>query len=338
MPHYTFSQWMLFFFFYCFCGWVWECCYVSVRQRRWVNRGFLQGPLLPIYGSGALIILLATLAVRNSLILVFLLGMIAATILEYFTGAAMEKLFGVRYWDYSSQPFNLNGHICLFCSLGWGVFSLIMVHIIHPPVERLMLRIPEVVAQPLATVLAVLTTVDAVQSFNAAMNLKELLEKLAESSEELQRAQKRLEVYYAFAEDDLQRLRDRLDEGRFRLEEKLQEHREERAVEKAIRRTQLQENLERRRSWKLRMVQTLTETLEEYRQELESELSGTALEEKRTEIAELLERLEHQRQRIHTTSDKSFARANRILRANPSAMSHRFAEGMEELRRLGERK
>jgi len=73
--------------------------------------------MLPIYGTGAVIILLATIPVRDSLWLVFLLGMLAATALEYVTGAAMEALFKVRYWDYSKQPFNLNGYICLTSSL-----------------------------------------------------------------------------------------------------------------------------------------------------------------------------------------------------------------------------
>lgn len=122
MHAYYLSQWVLFFFIYSFIGWVWESCYVSVRKRRWVNRGFMHGPMLPLYGSGALVILIVTIPVRENLILVFLVGMAGATILEYFTGAAMERLFHVRYWDYSRQPGNLNGHICPMASLCWGVF------------------------------------------------------------------------------------------------------------------------------------------------------------------------------------------------------------------------
>ena len=80
---YSLGQWLLFFFLYCFLGWVWESCYVSAKRRQWVNRGFLHGPMLPIYGTGAVIILLATIPVRDSLWLVFLLGMLAATALEY---------------------------------------------------------------------------------------------------------------------------------------------------------------------------------------------------------------------------------------------------------------
>ena len=78
---YTPGQWALLFFFYCFCGWVWESCYVSAKQRHWVNRGFLHGPLLPIYGSGAIIILFATLPVADNFWLVYFLGMLAATAL-----------------------------------------------------------------------------------------------------------------------------------------------------------------------------------------------------------------------------------------------------------------
>ncbi|MEI3306913.1 MAG: putative ABC transporter permease [Dysosmobacter sp.] len=71
MHLYTTGQWVLLFFFYCFCGWVWECCYVSLRQRRWVNRGFLHGPVLPIYGSGAIIILFVTLPVSRTCVWYF---------------------------------------------------------------------------------------------------------------------------------------------------------------------------------------------------------------------------------------------------------------------------
>ena len=107
MHVYTTGQWVLLFFFYCFCGWVWESCYVSLCQRHWVNRGFLHGPLLPIYGSGAILILLATIPVAEDLRLVWLFGMLAATALEYVTGDVMERIFKVRYWDYSNQKFQI---------------------------------------------------------------------------------------------------------------------------------------------------------------------------------------------------------------------------------------
>lgn len=133
MRYYAVSQWLIFFFIYCFLGWIWECCYVSVRKHKWVNRGFLHGPFLPIYGSGAIVILISTIAVKDIVPLVFLLGMVSSTILEFCTGCCMEKLFGVRYWDYSNLPLNFKGHICFFISLAWGAFSILLVCVIHKP-------------------------------------------------------------------------------------------------------------------------------------------------------------------------------------------------------------
>ena len=114
---YTIHQWLLLFYLYCFAGWIWESCYVSLKKRKWINRGFLKGPLLPIYGSGAIVVLVSTIMVQNNTFLIFIIGMIAATILEYITGELMERIFHVRYWDYSDKPFNINGHICLLSSL-----------------------------------------------------------------------------------------------------------------------------------------------------------------------------------------------------------------------------
>ena len=87
MYSYNFMQWLILFYLYSFIGWVWESCYVSLKSGRWVNRGFLHGPLLPIYGAGAVTILFSTMEVRDSIPLIFLLGMVGATILEYITGA-----------------------------------------------------------------------------------------------------------------------------------------------------------------------------------------------------------------------------------------------------------
>ena len=148
--------------------------------------------MLPIYGTGAVIILLATIPVRDSLWLVFLLGMLAATALEYVTGAAMEALFKVRYWDYSKQPFNLNGYICLTSSLAWGAFSILLVRFLHPPVEDLVLRLPAFLVDPLAFLLTIAVTVDAVRSFQAAMDLREVLTRLTEENEDLRRLAKRV--------------------------------------------------------------------------------------------------------------------------------------------------
>ena len=102
MHIYSFGQWVLLFFFYAFCGWVWESCYVSLCRHRWVNRGFLEGPLLPIYGFGAILILFATLPVEESLPLTWLLGMLAATLLEYDPESPVPERMPASFFDYVS--------------------------------------------------------------------------------------------------------------------------------------------------------------------------------------------------------------------------------------------
>lgn len=110
MYHYSVIQWLFFFYFYCFVGWCIESTYVSVHQKRLVNRGFMRGPFLPLYGSGGIMMLVVSMPFQEHLILVYIAGCIGATILEYVTGVTMEALFKVRYWDYSDKKFNFQGH------------------------------------------------------------------------------------------------------------------------------------------------------------------------------------------------------------------------------------
>ena len=341
---YTLGQWLLFFFLYCFLGWVWESCYVSAKRRQWVNRGFLHGPLLPIYGFGAVLILWATLPVRQSLPLIFLLGMLAATALEYVTGAAMEALFKVRYWDYSQQPFNLNGHICLACSLAWGAFSILLVRFLHPPVEDLVLRLPVFLAGPLAFLLTIAVTVDAVRSFQAAMDLREVLTKLTEENEDLRRLAKRVEVISAFAEEDLRRFREKTEVDRLlrqeRWEDTLQQLRDAQIKRARRRQLLLEESLHRRTGAKLTALDNIREALEAYQQRLRDakDLTGEALEARLAEVSQLLERLRDREADIRTRTAKRYRQSLRILRGNPSASAKSFSEALESLRKLADRR
>ena len=308
--------------FYCFCGWIWESCYVSVMERRWVNRGFLHGPLLPIYGSGALVILVSTLWIKNNLWLVFLFGMIAATLLEYVTGAVMEKLFKVRYWDYSKQKLNLNGYICLTSSLAWGGFSVLLVRFVHPPIEWLILQIPHGIAEMVAIVLVVLFTIDTVQSVRAALDLREMLTKLTEENESLRRLAKRAEVVAAFGEEDLRKFRERLEQNKlFRLAA----NKEGESSQKPKRKEQRTASFAARAAAKLKTLQALSETFK-------NALTDHISEERRAEITEALEKIRLYEARVRTRTEKAYRHAMRILRGNPSASAKDYSEAMEDLR------
>lgn len=136
MYSYHFREWLSFFYFYCVFGWCFESTYVSLKNRHLTNRGFLRGPWLPLYGSGAILVLWLTLPFQETPALVYVVGALGATVLEYATGETMVRLFKVRYWDYSGQKFQYRGHICLSSTIAWGFLSLLMVYVVHKPVEQ----------------------------------------------------------------------------------------------------------------------------------------------------------------------------------------------------------
>lgn len=179
-----FDHYILYFVIYSFFGYIWEVCYVSFRQKKLCNRGFLHGPVLPIYGFGAIAIIGMTTPFKDNLLQVFLVGCVGATTLEYLTGEGMLRLFKVRYWDYSNAFANVKGYICLKASLTWGVFSIVALQWLHPAVQSLTQQIPEIFLEPLGHILVILLSIDATWSFRNAMDLRMLLEELLKDEDE----------------------------------------------------------------------------------------------------------------------------------------------------------
>lgn len=210
---YTIAQWILFFMIYCLIGWIYESTLVSIKSRKLTNRGYLNGPFLPIYGSGAIIMLFATLPVRKNIILIFLFGSLAATILEYITGWGMEKIFHVRYWDYSNEFLNLNGHICLLCSVIWGVASVLLVEWIHKPVEKLIFKIDANMLNVAAIIFSIYFAVDFILSTRDAMDIRKFVDEYIKQNESVKRLQKRVDVWIAFSEDSKERLEAKIKES-----------------------------------------------------------------------------------------------------------------------------
>ena len=125
-------NYMLYFFIYSFLGWVCESIYCSCLQKKVINRGFLNGPVCPVYGVGALIIITGLWSYRDSMIAVFVMGVILTSLLEYVTATILEKLFHAKWWDYSKHKFNINGKVCLLNSTMFGFMSLFVIEVLHP--------------------------------------------------------------------------------------------------------------------------------------------------------------------------------------------------------------
>ncbi|MGN0601094.1 MAG: EscU/YscU/HrcU family type III secretion system export apparatus switch protein [Oscillospiraceae bacterium] len=192
MYSYNILQWLIFFYIYCFIGWCIESAIVSVTSKKFVNRGFLRSPLLPIYGFGAIVILFVTLPVKDNPVLVYVFGMVGTTALEFITGWIMEKLLKMKYWDYSDRKFNVKGYICLKSSLFWGVLSLFLIYVIHNPIENMVLGSPTVVLVIVDTAVSVLFVSDLVYAIRTALDVNKILAAITQIKEEIAKTKEEL--------------------------------------------------------------------------------------------------------------------------------------------------
>lgn len=209
MYPYAMSQWLFLFYFYCFLGWCVESTYVSLKEKplHWINRGFMRGPFLPLYGSGAIMMLVVSAPFQHNLLLTYVAGCIGATVLEYITGVTMEALFKVRYWDYSNEPFNFQGHICLGTTLSWGFLTILMTRVIHKPIESLLFMIPVGLLSIVVLILTVCIAGDFALSFRAALDIRDILLAMEKVKEEMAHMQRRLDVIAAVREEGIEQYR-----------------------------------------------------------------------------------------------------------------------------------
>ena len=239
------------FFIYAFLGWCTEVSYAALVTGTFVNRGFLNGPVCPIYGFGVVIVLTCLTPLAGSLPLLFLGSVVLTSALEWLTGFALEKLFHQRWWDYSDEPFNLSGYICLRFSIAWGLACMFVVKLLHPTVLLFIRIIPQVLGIVLLAVMGAVMAVDLAATVSTIIKLNrrlaqidELAAKIKEASNEFGEnlADRVLDAAERGAgwKEDLDELSFRLAERRAELADNLAEweqHREEQ-------RTQVRRQLE----------------------------------------------------------------------------------------------
>lgn len=166
------------FFVYSFLGWGVEVAFHAVSLGKLVNRGFLNGPVCPIYGFGMLGILTLLAPLESSLFWLFLGGMAVTTSIELVGGWALYKLFHTRWWDYSDLPMNLGGYICAQFSLYWGIGTLLVIKLVHPTVLLMLHLVPGPVKMILCAVFGVVFLVDIGVSASTAVGLDKQLREL----------------------------------------------------------------------------------------------------------------------------------------------------------------
>ena len=245
----TFYQIAWYFLLYSFAGWCTEVIFHAAKIGKVINRGFLCGPLCPVYGFGALAVFALTksdltdrigmteswLAEGDNLLsiaVVFIFGVILATIVELIAGWLLDVLFHARWWDYSQEPFNFHGYICLRFSLLWGAAVVLVVRVIQPAAEaQYQIQMPEEIGWPILGVLYLIFTLDLivtvmmVAGFNRKLSeLEDLQEELSSVSDALSR---KLGTDTIKVHQDMEKARGQAEAARRELEEKINARREE---------------------------------------------------------------------------------------------------------------
>lgn len=302
MYQYSIIEWLFFFYLYCFCGWIFESTFVSLKSRKFVNRGFMRGPFLPIYGSGAIMMLVVSMPFQDNIFLTYIAGCIGATALELVTGELMEALFKVRYWDYSNQKFNYKGHICLSSTVAWGFLTIFMTEFLHKGVERIIFILPSEAVTVLTVAASFYIVADFTLSFKAALDLRDVLMGLEKAKEEMERIQKRLDVIIAVASDEI----------------------ESRRQENSLKVEELMDSIEEKfNSLRERLKINPSEFVDDVREEIMELRNKYSIEKE---------------QRMRFRRLKDFYQRN-LIKGNPKMKSKRFEEALEELKKaVNERK
>ena len=175
---------VLTFFIYSVLGWICEVVYCSVPKKHFVNRGFLFGPYLPIYGFGATFVIVLLEPFYDSWPMVMILSAVITSVLEYITSFLLEKIFKVKLWDYSTYPLNLNGRICALNSTLFALLSLFIIYVINTPVYSFLSSLNPTLVQILSLLVTAVMSADAALAVNKMSQFQHAMKEIAKARSE----------------------------------------------------------------------------------------------------------------------------------------------------------
>lgn len=181
-----------YFFLYAFLGWCTEVAFAAWKEHRFVNRGFLNGPICPVYGFGVAAVVQFLTPVKSNLLLLYISSVLLVTFIEWLTGFILEKVFHNKWWDYSNMPFNIQGYVCLPFSLIWGVACVFIVDVFHPLAHGLIRHIPFVLGVILLCIFTAASIADLWVTASGILKMNKKLAKMQEVADELHQISDRL--------------------------------------------------------------------------------------------------------------------------------------------------
>lgn len=173
------------FITYSFLGWILEVIYHFIKEKKFVNRGFLYGPLCPIYGSTAVLLISFLDKPTVGLIYIFFGGIVIGSLIELITGYILELAFHTKWWDYSNEKYNIKGYVSLRFSIIWGFLAVILVKLINPGISKITSWIAGNLGEVFYNIILILFVIDSVLTINSLITFRRLFIDLQEVLVEL---------------------------------------------------------------------------------------------------------------------------------------------------------
>lgn len=175
---YYFFTLAFYFILYAHLGWYLEVIYAFYSSKKFVNRGFLFGPYCSMYGVAAIVLIYSLRPFKNNIIILFVASVIITSVIEYITGYILEKMFNTTWWDYSEDPLNLHGRICLGFSLLWGAIAVLLVKIVNPFFDTFLKYVHSFHGRTIICIILVLMSIDLIFTLISISRFNVVLEKL----------------------------------------------------------------------------------------------------------------------------------------------------------------
>ncbi len=235
----TIKIYFLLFIIYSFLGWCIEVVCNSIERKKFVNRGFLLGPYCPIYGCGGLLITLFLGRFTNRPVFLFIMTILLCGILEYSTSYVMEKLFHLRWWDYSKKKWNINGRVCLDTIIPFGILGMIILYISNPFLLDKIEKIPSLTLTILFYILAVVFLIDIIISLSTILGIRKTTKQInkentEDNTEEITKKVKEILLGKSFVQRRLVNAYPKLQTIKIKVKEKINQTKDEIEKQKEI--------------------------------------------------------------------------------------------------------
>lgn len=309
----TFYEVIWIFMIYAFLGWCTEVAYAALELKQFVNRGFLNGPVCPIYGFGVLVVLVILTPLKKNFLLLFLGSVILTSVIEFITGFLLEKIFHNQWWDYSDENFNICGYVCLKFSILWGIGCTLVMDVIHPTIDKFIKFMPKILGMILLVFFCITFVVDIVITVCAILKFNERLKLIDETAAKLK------VVSNEIGENIYESVSVALEKGedvKSVVSEKREDFTESIKMTMAEKREELVENLGNRKSTVIGKKELQTDQRTE-KNELQKEIQTKQKAERNRLQKEYNKLLEH----------KSFV-TKRLMKAFPRMRSRAYQEAL----------